>query len=104
MSCSQARRRLDSVHPRHPHVDEDEIRVDLVGELEGFLAAACLSQRLEAVGRLDHLARDASEDRLIVDGDDADGRLRSVRGWHVARAGSAHASSETFVSPGARPQ
>ena len=75
MGRAQAARRLEAVDPRHAHVEQDEVRIDLACEHERFFAAGGFPQGLEAHRRLDHLAGDVAEGRLVVDRDDTNRAL-----------------------------
>jgi DNA-binding NarL/FixJ family response regulator len=105
MRCNQAPRGLQAVDPGHAHVDEDEVRVDLVREAECLLATGRLAERPEACGRLDYLACDAAEDRLVVDGDDPDGAGEVIVALriHEVRRRVLPADSRAEPSPPADP-
>ena len=71
MRGAQAASRLEPVHPRHSHVDDDQLGGEL-GDGERGLTGRCLAEELEARGRLDHVADAATERLVVVDGHDPD--------------------------------
>ena len=71
MGGTQSARRLGTVDTGHPHVDQDEVGLDLGGEVERSLSPIRLAEQLETGRRLDHLPGHLSERRLVINGHDA---------------------------------
>ena len=71
------RRRLETVHARHLHVEHGEVGLLRARELERLLAVARLRADLEA-GPLEHLTEVEADDGLVL-GDENPHRLRSPR-------------------------
>ena len=74
-AASSTPRGLEPVHRGHAHIEEHEFRLELLSDLDRFLSRRGLPDDRESRRRLDDVARDSSEDRLIVDEKDADRRL-----------------------------
>jgi hypothetical protein len=81
-ACVMRPRGFDTAHARHPDVDENELRAEDRDLQDAVLAGGGLAEEVEARCGLDHLARQAQEGRVIVDGEHAhDGMARLSVPW-----------------------
>jgi hypothetical protein len=72
---SQLRRRGDAVETGHPHIHQDDVRME-GGQLRDRLpAVGILSDDLEAVGRREDSRQPGADDGLVVDDRGSDHRL-----------------------------
>jgi hypothetical protein len=93
----QPLRHLDSVHARHAHVEQHQLRLQLGDRRERLLTARRLPDRREPRGGLDHLARDPAEHRLVIDREDPDVHLGPRRA--IVSAGGGGAADERPGEP-----
>ena len=79
-------RRLDSVHPAHEDVHQDDLRVTGDGEVDRLLPARRLADHLDAIVALEEHRQGVREQPVVVHDEHADGLIRSGLGRrHVLR-------------------
>ena len=71
-AAHDAARRLDPVHPRHPHVHEDDVGLDAGQQLDGGGAVVGLPDELDVVLRLQQHVEAQPVHLLIIDQHDPD--------------------------------
>src|SRR5690606_16082700 len=76
-------RRLDPVHPRHPHVHEDDVRADPPEQFQRLHAVAGLTDDLYVGLRVQHHPDPRPHQLLIVDQRPPDGRRRVLNLRHA---------------------
>ena len=64
---------LEPVHARHLHIQDDDIRVELLDPDEGALAVHGGATDLDAPRRVQGAAERAADDRGVIDDQDANG-------------------------------